>query len=323
MNDREVKEKMNNIQIIDTNQVIATEQGITASTFDNFINYLDTTPKTIETYTKSLKQLFEYLYSNGINKPLREDIIAFREELKARGLKPTTVQNYITTAKIFFKWTEQEKIYPNIADGLKGARLNQDHKKDYLTAEQAKEVLKSIDTTTIKGKRDYAIVSLMITGGLRTIEVVRADVGDLRSNGVQTVLYIQGKGKQEKTDFVIISDPVKEAIDNYLNSRKNIDDTQPLFTSVSNNNRGKRLTTRSISGTVKKIMQEAGYDSERLTAHSLRHTAVTLSLLAGNDITEVQQFARHSNISTTMIYNHALEKAKNQCSNSISNELFN
>ena len=323
MNDREVKEKMNNIQIIDTNQVIATEQGITASTFDNFINYLDTTPKTIETYTKSLKQLFEYLYSNGINKPLREDIIAFREELKARGLKPTTVQNYITTAKIFFKWTEQEKIYPNIADGLKGARLNQDHKKDYLTAEQAKEVLKSIDTTTLKGKRDYAMVSLMITGGLRTIEVVRADVGDLRSNGVQTVLYIQGKGKQEKTDFVIISDPVKEAIDNYLNSRKNIDDTEPLFTSVSNNNRGKRLTTRSVSGTVKTIMQRAGYDSERLTAHSLRHTAVTLSLLAGNDITEVQQFARHSNISTTMIYNHALEKAKNKCSNSISNELFN
>lgn len=323
MNDREAREKMNNIQIIDTNQIIATEQGITASTFDRFINYLDTTPKTIETYTKSLKQLFEYLYSNGINKPLREDIIAFREELKARGLKPTTVQNYITTAKIFFKWTEQEKIYPNIADGLKGARLNQDHKKDYLTAEQAKEVLKSIDTSTIKGKRDYAIVSLMITGGLRTIEVVRADVGDLRSNGIQTVLYIQGKGKQEKTDFVIISDPVKEAINNYLNSRENIDDTQPLFISVSNNNRGKRLTTRSVSGTVKTIMQEAGYDSERLTAHSLRHTAVTLSLLAGNDITEVQQFARHANISTTMIYNHALEKSKNKCSNSISNELFN
>ena len=108
-----------------------------------------------------------------------------------------------------------------------------------------------------------------------------------------------------------------------MNRRENIDDTQPLFTSVSNNNRGKRLTTRSVSGTVKTIMQEAGYDSERLTAHSLRHTAVTLSLLAGNDITEVQQFARHSNISTTMIYNHALEKAKNQCSNSISNELFN
>lgn len=67
---------MNNIQIIDTNQITTTEQGLTASTFDSFINYLDTSPKTIETYTKSLKQLFEYLYSNGINKPAREDIIA-------------------------------------------------------------------------------------------------------------------------------------------------------------------------------------------------------------------------------------------------------
>ena len=73
---------------------------------------------------------------------------------------------------------------------------------------------------------------------------------------------------------------------------------------------------------VKDRLKEAGFNSERLTAHSLRHTAVTLSLLAGKDITEVQQFARHKNIATTMIYNHSLEQAKNSCSEAISKAIF-
>ena len=66
----------------------------------------------------------------------------------------------------------------------------------------------------------------------------------------------------------------------------------------------------------------AGYDSNKLTAHSLRHTAVTLSLLAGRDLAEVQQFARHASISTTMIYNHAIDKAKNGCSEAITAAIF-
>ena len=77
-----------------------------------------------------------------------------------------------------------------------------------------------------------------------------------------------------------------------------------------------------MSAIAKGSLIAAGYDSDKLTAHSLRHTAVTLSLLAGKNITEVQQFARHSNISTTMIYNHALDKAKNGCSEAIAKAIF-
>lgn len=90
----------------------------------------------------------------------------------------------------------------------------------------------------------------------------------------------------------------------------------------TNNNNGKRLSSRSVSGIVKEYLIKAGYDTPRLTAHSMRHTAVTLSLLAGKDITEVQQFARHESINTTMIYNHALDKEKNGCSEAISSSIF-
>lgn len=313
--------KMSNIQVINSNTAIA-EQTIGADLFSRFINYLDAKPKTIETYTRALRQLFNYFSFNGIRQPQREDIIAFREELQASGHKPTTIQNYITATKLFFSWTSQEGLYPNVAEHLKGAKLNRDHKKDYLTSRQVKEVLENIERDSLKGLRDYAILTLMVTGGLRDIEVARADIGDLRTAGESTVLYIQGKGRDEKTDYVKISPQVEKAIRAYLTARGTADDTEPLFTSTSNNNSGKRITTRSISGIVKERLKKAGYDSPRLTAHSLRHTAVTLSLLAGRELAEVQQFARHANIATTMIYNHSIEQAKNGCSEAIANAIF-
>ena len=152
--------------------------------------------------------------------------------------------------------------------------------------------------------------------------MIRADIGDLRTAGEATVLYVQGKGREEKTEYVKISPQVERAIRAYLTARGETDETQPLFTSLSNNSKGQRLSTRTISGIVKERIKGAGFNSERLTAHSLRHTAVTLSLLAGKDITEVQQFARHANIATTMIYNHSLDKAKNSCSEAIAQAIF-
>ena len=290
--------------------------------FERFINYLDASPKTVETYKKALRQFFNYLGVHGIRQPQREDVLAFRDDLKASGLKPTTVQNYITATRIFFKWTEQEGLYPNIAEHVKGAKLDKNHKKDYLTSRQAKEVLAGVQTDSEEGLRNYAILSLMVTGGLRTIEVSRADVGDLRTVGENTVLFVQGKEKKKKTEYIKISAPVEKAIRTYLKARDLTTEEQPLFTSTSNNSRGKRITTRTVSAVVKNALKNAGYDSARLTAHSLRHTAITLALLAGREITEVQQFARHANLNTTMIYNHALDQAKNGCSDAITNAIF-
>ncbi len=305
---------MNKLQVIQGN-------AITEELYNRFIAFIDAKPKTIATYTRALKQLFNYFFFNGVTQPTREDIIAFREKLKQKH-KPTTVQNYITATRLFFKWTEQERIYPNVANHIKGAKLNKEHKKDYLSSRQVKSVLGSVKRYSLQGFRDYAILVLMVTGGLRDIEVSRADIGDIRNAEKNTVLYIQGKGKEEKTEYIKISEPVEKAIRDYLTAREATEPTAPLFTSLSNNSKGARLTTRSISGIVKARLQKAGYNSDKLTAHSLRHTAVTLSLLAEKDITEVQQFARHANITTTQIYNHALDKAKNSCSEAITKTIF-
>ena len=288
----------------------------------NFLSFLDVKEKTVDTYRKALKRLFHYFMENRITRPIRSDLIAFRDELKAT-CKASTVKTYLTATRLFFRWLEQEGIYKNIADKIKGAKVEHGHKKDALTVDQVKDVIdtfKESDDST--AKRDYAIFVLMVTCGLRTIEVVRADIEDLRTLGNKTVLYVQGKGKDEKSEYVIITREVEKAIRSYLATRKDATNKAPLFSSTSNNSKGKRLSTRTVSGLVKDSLVKTGLNSSRLTAHSLRHTAVTLSLLGGSTLQEARQFARHSNIATTEIYAHNLERMANPCEGIVSSSIF-
>lgn len=295
--------------------------GVKSDWFTDFFNYLDVTEKSIATYKRAIKQFVKYLSFNGIITPTREDIIAYRDYLKAEH-KATTVQAYIIAVRLFFQWTELKGLYPNVANKVKGAKISKEHKKDSLTTKQAKKVLACIDKSTVQGLRDYAIFSLMITGGLRTIEVSRANIEDIRTLGDSTVLYIQGKGRQEKTDYVKLPEPVEDAIRAYLKASGISDVKSPLFKSTSHNSIGGRLSTRTISGIVKECLKNAGYDSDRLTAHSLRHTAGTLNLKNGGSLEETQQLLRHTNINTTMIYLHHLEREANQSECRIAKALF-
>lgn len=316
---------MNEIIVTDAQQnkaeVIPAAGQFNEMLLTRFLEYADVAPKSIETYRKALNQFFKYLTEQGIQNPQRSDILNYKEHL-AEDHKATTIQNYIAAVKIFFSWTEVENIYPDIARHIKGVKISREHKKDHLTSKQIKTVLNGIDTDKLTGLRDYAIITLMTTGGLRTIEVSRANIEDLRTLGDETVLYIQGKGRTEKADYIKISPQAEKAIREYLKERGTAAGNEPLFTSTSNNSRGNRLSTRTISGIAKKQMQAAGYDSDRLTAHSLRHTAVTLAITGGQKLAEVQEFARHADLNTTMVYNHAIDKAKNTCSYTVSNAIF-
>jgi len=295
---------------------------ITTDTYNSYIAYLDASAKTAETYGRALRQFAGYLQVNGIAQPTREDVISFKEHLAETGHKATTIQNYITAVKLFFSWTEQAGLYPNVSQHVKGAKISREHKKDYLTSAQVKDLLGSVERETVKGKRDYAILTLAITAGLRTIEIQRANVEDIRKAGDNIVIYIQGKGREEKAEYVKIPPQTEKAIRDYLNARGATDPAAPLFTSTSHNNAGERMTTRAISGLIKGRLVAAGYNSDRLTAHSMRHTAVTLALLGGESLQEAQQFARHANLATTQIYAHNINIAANTCSSTIANAIF-
>ena len=309
------------------NELLAIEQSplvireISEEVFNSWTSFIDASPRTVETYSKAIKQFFIYLQGKGIKQPQREDIVAYRKYL-SKDHKPTTVQSYLAAVKLFFQWTEQEKIYPNIAQRVKGAKLDTEHKKDYLTKKQVSKLLKSIDRSTLKGKRDYAMLSLMVTTGLRTVSIINANVEDIRAAGDATALYYKGKGHQEKATYVKLAEPVEEAIRDYLKARGRADGKEPLFTSTAHRNNGGRMTTRSISRVAKESLIDIGLDSDRLTAHSFRHTAATLNLLNGGTVEETQQLLDHKNINTTLIYSHALERAKNNSEKRIAKAIF-
>ncbi len=311
---------MNTLSVVNTSAVI-TAHDVNESLYTRFISYLDAKPKTVESYTKSLRAFFCWMAERGITHPAFEDVKEYRDNL-LQHYKPTTVQAYIFIVRRFFEFTEAQGLYPNIAGKLKGATLSREPKKDYLTSSQVKGMLSGIDDSSLQGLRDRAIVSLMVSCGLRDIEVSRANVEDMRTLGDNTVLYLQGKGRDERSEFVIVPSKVEAAIRSYLKGRGNANGSEPLFTSLSNNSKGKRMSTRSISGICKAAMVAAGYESDRLTAHSLRHTAVTLALLNGATIQEAQQFARHKSINTTQIYAHNLEAQRNRCSGLVADSIF-
>lgn len=312
-------DNMEVLKIVQPSDITTTKLNL-GNFLPQYFNNLDIGEKSKATYKRALKQFFRFIYGRGSEEPRKQDILDFKRE-KENSCKPTTAQNYLVVVKSFFSWLENEGLYPNITKGVKGISISKEHKKDYLTTNQVK-ILLDFDRERVKDLRDYAIIILMITGGLRTVEVARANIEDFRALGDKTALYLQGKGRTDKSEFLIIPEQVEKIILEYLKTRKEAKPSDPLFTSTSNNNKGKRLTTRTISGIVKERMEEVGFKSDKLTAHSLRHTAITLSLLQGNTIQEVQAFARHRNISTTQIYAHNIELAKNQCSNSIASTIF-
>ncbi|MDE7244357.1 MAG: site-specific integrase [Oscillospiraceae bacterium] len=286
--------------------------------FQRFVNYIDREPTTVKGYITCLRRFAEWLRKNQIQQPQRADILAYKEYLNSESfgrsgkdaLKPSTKQQYLRAVKQFFKWTAAEGLYPNVADNVHSVKVRRDiHRKDALEREAVKEIADNIDRRTETGKRLYAMYLLCVSCGLRTIEISRANVEDIKTVGGRTYLYVQGKGHTEHDQPVLLVPEVKEAVQDYMNSRSDhFSKRSPLFVSTSNRSFGQRIAPTTISTMLKKALVNAGYDSDRLTAHSLRHTSGTGVYKATGNIYLAQKHQRHSDVSTTEIYVHAEER---------------
>ncbi len=271
---------------------------------EDFLRSLDVSERSRATYTRSLKQFIGWLADTGRNtlQLQREDILAYKEYLQS-SKSAYTVTLYLTSVRKLYQYLESQKVYPDITRGIKGAKKPRGFRKDTLSQEQLRETLSSMESL-----RDYAIFNLMARTGLRDIEVSRALVEDIRMEQGQEVLWIQGKGRDTKDDFVILTPEALKPIKAYLKARGRLKKDEPLFCSDSDRNRGGALSTRSISRIIKNSMRAVGLDDSRLTAHSLRHTAISLSILGGASLQQAQAMARHTDSKTTLVYFHNLER---------------
>ena len=272
-----------------------------------FIASQDVKDSSRSLYTRTLSQYFLWIEKTGkeLNALTREDILEYKDSLLSSGLSSLTISSYLVVVRKFYEWTESLRIYPNIAKGIKTPRRVQAFKKQHLPETKIADLL---DYYKEKSLRDFAIANLLLRTGLRTIEAVRADVGDITFKGDKRVLLVWGKGHTEKDSFVVLTDKTYLPIREYLDTRKGVKAGDPLFVSNSRQNKGERLTTRTISGICKEGLREVGLDGKEFTAHSLRHTTAVEILKNGGEITDVQRVLRHTSPVTSQIYTESIEE---------------
>lgn len=282
-----------------------------------FFEQLDASESTQNTYKRNIKPFCLFIRSAGdtLTSATHATVNAYKKSLVSRGYKAATVNAYLSAVRALYKVLESNQIKANIAANIKNAKQSQTNAKDALTVQQTKLLLEQPkDGASVQELRDYALINLCARRGLRTIEISRANIEDIRNINGESVLFIQGKGHAAKDEFVILSVEVLQPINAYLAARgvdAGSDKTAPLFAGIGNRNAGGRLSTRAISNIIKAALKAHGLTSERLTAHSLRHTAVTLALLGGASLQNAQAMARHKNINTTLIYAHNLDRMNN------------
>lgn len=294
-----------------------------------FSEYIDLTPITISSYTGILKQYERYLIENSILNPRRKDIMNFRDSLWSQGKSNTTVQKYMVVIKKFYKWAKKHQaefeLDPSykidIADGIKGAKVEFYYKKEPLSIEQVHSLLQTAEELRrdIIGYRNYAIILLMLVTGLRVMEVKNTKISDISRVEKKTILYIISKGSREKHHFVKLPEEVVNAISDYLYYRT--DNNPFLFVSHQKSVHG--LTRDFIGKMVKSIMIKAGIKSKRITPHSLRHTTAYLNLKYGGTLTATRQLLRHKHITSTMIYADHLDRLDNDSEERLEQIYFN
>ena len=271
---------------------------------DSFILSQDVKDSSKRLYRRTLRQYFNWVRDHRLRLEslTRADILKYKEDLLSSGMSSLSVGSYITAVRKFYQWAEGNKFYPNIAKDVKTPKRRQQFRKQALSDIQAQALLEYYRDKQAEAFRDYAVVTLLLRTGLRTIEVIRANVEDIVFEGGNRILYLQGKGKYDRNNFVILSEKAYSPIEAYLKTRGALKSKEPLFTSASNNNMGGRLTTRAISRLTKEGLKAIGIDDRSYTAHSLRHTTACSLIRSGASLEEIQGVLRHTNPATTQIY---------------------
>jgi len=270
------------------------------------IEYLkDKSPETVGTYRRSLHE-FERWVGNrpGAGCTLTSDtFVEYKRYLQeVRQLSALTVSTYLTAVRRFCDYLVSiGRLKSNPASSVKGNPRPATHSRHVLTEGETRCLMESLDETTQMGKRDVAIVYLMLFAGLSGVEIVRANLEDLDRTLMGDMLRVQGKGRRYKDQTVMVEPEVVQKVENYLKTRKRRRPKDPLLVSHGRRNEGKRLTTRSIRNRVSSLLESAGIVRQGLSPHSLTHTAPLLWLGKGMSAQEVKNRMRHGTMSTTEI----------------------
>lgn len=266
-------------------------------------------PQTRRAYQSDLT---EFMAFTGIDRPeqfrivTRAHLLAWRHDLEGRALAGATIRRKLAALSSLFEYLcEANAVAGNPVKGVKRPKMESaEGKTPAIGDHQARALLAAPDATTLRGRRDRAILSTLLYHGLRRAELCALMVGDMQQR--RGVMHLRIHGKGGKLRYVPLHPGTAEVIDGYLQAAGHAGDVQgALFRPVKNNMHVNDRASITADGVYKML---AGYatslkmDIAGFGPHALRATAATNALDHEADIAKVQEWLGHASIATTRIY---------------------
>lgn len=262
--------------------------------------------KTVKSYREDLTQALQFTREKLKKKQvdasdwsvrLLRSFLAFLHEKK---YAKATIARRLAAIRSFGKYLCREGVLEtNPALGLRAPRLEK-KLPHFLTLAHVHKLLAAPPQTDWAGRRDRAMLETLYSSGIRVSELVGLDLNSMDLN--DGVITVRGKGKKERL-ALLVPDAVA-ALRRWLEDRSFLLETNAKESvAVFLNNKGGRLTTRSVGRLLAKYLKSAGLDP-RTSPHTLRHSFATHMLDAGADIRGVQELLGHKSLATTQVYTH-------------------
>lgn len=230
-------------------------------------------------------------------------VIRYRIHLESRQLAPGTINGRLAAVRrLAYETADSGLLSPELAAGIrrvKGAKKLGVRLSNRLTAEQAKAFWQVPNCTTLKGKRDRALLAVLLGCGSRRREAAELHMADLQQREDHwAIVDLAGEGRHVRT--VPVAEWVKAAIDSWLACAEIRDGR--LFRCVCRAGKtwGDGMTERVVWHVVKDCAKQAGI--EKLAPHDLRRTCARLCHAAGGELEQIQFLLGHVSVQTTEKY---------------------
>lgn len=283
---------------------------------EDYLTDKDMTKESFDLYQTILKQYTNYLENNQIEFAKTSDVTKYIKSIKDKGYSVSWVNLQLIAIKGLYRYlSDNQRRYDlaleyafDITLSIKNEQSSRENNRPLLTIEQAKQlIIKTKENRRyIWHYRDHAMIYLMLTTGIRGVEVRRLKKKDFSVLNEQLILYVQGKGRVNADEYVKIPSGVYEAINDYLSKRE--DKSPYIFVSHRKHTDKYMLSRTFFDSMFKRVLRDSRLSDLNLTPHALRHKAATVNLLRGESLEQTRQFMRHSQVTSTMIYAHHLKE---------------
>ena len=271
---------------------------------ESYMEYLTEEKKmsdnTKQAYLRDLKNFQTFILKRGLSgyeEASNAEIVAWLVELKASGRSKATVNRKLASLRSFYHYLEKEKrIQENPAENIKPPKVSK-KEIEYLSIEEMERLLAVPDDSTMKGKRDRAILELLYATGIRASELIEMKLEDMNLR----MGFVKCSGEHGKARIIPVGRLARKVMEDYVLDVRPVflkeNQTDALFVNYA----GRAFTRQGLWKVLKQYGEEAGLELP-LTPQIIRNSFAVHMLQNGADIRSLQELMGHEEISATQAY---------------------